>query len=225
MKILIIEDEPELNETLQSVLQSEQYITESAFSCEEAYSKIAVYDYDCILLDLMLPDGSGMDILKEIKNLHKKSAVIILSAKDSVEDKVDGLEIGADDYIAKPFHVVELIARIKSVIRRNNHAGEQSITIENVELFSESRQVLVNHSELKLNRKEFDLLYYFMIRPGKTLQRTVLAEAIWGDAIDQSDTYDFLYSQIKNLKKKLKQSRAEIDIQAVYGIGYKLINE
>lgn len=223
MKILIIEDEPALLETIHKFLESEKYIVESANDYISGIEKIGTYDYDCILLDIMLPKGSGIDILKEIKRLGKKDSVIILSAKDSVEDKVLGLDLGADDYLAKPFNLMELHSRIKSAIRRNHQEGEKSISFKNVKLFPEERKVLVNKTELILNRKEFDLLYYFMIRPEKTLQKTSLAESVWGDNIDQADSLDFIYSQIKNLRKKLKESDAEIDFQAVYGIGYKLV--
>ncbi len=223
MKILIVEDELALLDTLKQFLEKEKYIVETASDYISGIEKIAAYDYDCVLLDIMLPNGSGIDILKEIKKLGKREAVIILSAKGSVEDKVLGLDLGADDYLAKPFNLMELHARIKSAIRRNNQDGEKSISFKNVKIFPEERKVLVNEDELILNRKEFDLLYYFMIRPEKTLQKTSLAESVWGDNIDQSDSLDFIYSQIKNLRKKLKDSNAEIDFQAVYGIGYKLI--
>lgn len=223
MKILIIEDESALLTTVKQFLESEKYIVESANDFASGIEKIANYDYDCILLDILLPDGNGLDILKEIKRLNKKDAVIILSAKDSVEDKVFGLDIGADDYLAKPYNLMELHSRIKSAVRRNNQDGERSISFKNVTLFPEERIVKVNENEVILNRKEFDLLYYFMIRPTKTLQKTSLAESVWGDYIDQADRLDFIYSQIKNLRKKLKENNADIDFQAVYGIGYKLI--
>jgi len=223
MKILIVEDDPALCETLRQFLKNEKYIVETANDYLSGIEKVGTYNYDCILLDIMLPHGSGIDILKEIKKLGKKDAVIILSAKGSVEDKVLGLNLGADDYLAKPFNLMELHARIKSAIRRNNHEGEKSISFKNVKIFPEERRVLISESELTLNRKEFDLLYYFMIRPEKTLQKTSLAESVWGDNIDQADSLDFIYSQIKNLRKKLKDNKAEIDFQAVYGIGYKLI--
>lgn len=223
MKILIIEDEPELKNIVQNFLEAEQFIVEYAEDYSSGLEKIISYEYDCILLDIMLPDGNGIDLLKEIKALHKKDPVIILSAKDSVDDKVAGLEIGADDYLAKPFHLAELLARIKSVIRRKKQDGENIISYKNINIYPESRKVLINGEELILNRKEYDLLYYFMIQPQKTLQKTTLAEAIWGDYIDQADSLDFIYSQIKNLRKKLKNVESEADFQAVYGIGYKLI--
>ncbi|MEG1230354.1 MAG: response regulator transcription factor [Flavobacterium sp.] len=223
MKILIIEDEPALLVTVKQFLEGEKYVVETANNFKTATERIGTYDYDCILLDIMLPDGSGIELLKEIKILNKKDAVIILSAKNSVEDKVLGLDLGADDYLAKPFSLMELHARIKSAIRRNYQKGETTIAFKNVELFPDDRKVFVGKAELVLNRKEFDLLYYFMIRPEKVLQKTVLAESVWGDNIDQADSLDFIYSQIKNLRRKLKESHAEIDFQAVYGIGYKLI--
>lgn len=223
MKILIIEDEPELKNIVQKFLEAEQFIVEYAEDYRSGLEKIISYEYDCILLDIMLPDGNGIDLLKEIKAMHKKDPVIILSAKDSVDDKVAGLEIGADDYLAKPFHLAELMARIKSVIRRKKQDGENSISYKNINIDPENRRVIINSEELVLNRKEYDLLYYFVIHPQKTLQKTTLAEAIWGDYIDQADSLDFIYSQIKNLRKKLKNVKSEADFQAVYGIGYKLI--
>lgn len=223
MKILIIEDEPELRNVVQSFLEAEHFIVEYADDYQSGLEKIISYEYDCILLDIMLSDGNGMDLLKEIKAMHKKDPVIILSAKDSVDDKVNGLEIGADDYLAKPFHLAELMARIKSVIRRKNQDGENTISYKNIHIDPESRIVKIDNNELILNRKEYDLLYYFVINPEKTLQKTMLAEAIWGDYIDQADSLDFIYSQIKNLRKKLKTLNSKADFQAVYGIGYKFI--
>ncbi|KPH12089.1 response regulator transcription factor [Chryseobacterium sp. ERMR1:04] len=223
MKILIIEDEPELRNVVQSFLEAEHFIVEYADDYQSGLEKIISYEYDCILLDIMLPNGNGMDLLKEIKAMHKKDPVIILSAKDSVDDKVNGLEIGADDYLAKPFHLAELMARIKSVIRRKNQDGENTISYKNIHIDPESRVVKIDDNELILNRKEYDLLYYFVVNPEKTLQKTMLAEAIWGDYIDQADSLDFIYSQIKNLRKKLKTLNSQADFQAVYGIGYKFI--
>ncbi len=223
MKILIVEDEIELQKVVQQSLEKEKYLVEFANNYASALDKIIGFDYDCILLDINLPDGSGMDLLREIKKLHKQDAVIIVSAKDSVDDKVEGLNLGADDYLAKPFHLAELHARINSAIRRNNQHGEKYIIFKNVKINPEDRNVFVNDVLINLNRKEYDMLYYFMIRPGKTLQKTTLAESIWGDHIEDADSLDFIYSQIKNLRKKLKQSNAEIDFQAVYGIGYKLV--
>lgn len=223
MKILIVEDEIELSKVIRQSLEDEHFIVESAMNFKEGLDKIIAFDYDLILLDIMLPDGSGINLLKELKKLHKKEAVIILSAKDSVDDKVEGLNLGADDYLSKPFHLAELHARVKSAIRRKNQDGDQSVVFKNVELFPDDRKVLINKVEVKLNRKEYDLLYYFIIRPEKLMHKTALAEAIWGDHMDQADSLDFIYSQIKNLRKKLKDHSAQFDIEAVYGVGYKLV--
>lgn len=223
MKILIIEDEAELRSVIQSFLEKEQFLVETAKDYSSGFSKIVSYDYDCILLDIMLPGGSGMQLLYEMRKMGKDDSVIIISAKDSVDDKVEGLELGADDYLAKPFHLAELLARVKSIIRRQNQQGEQVIHYKNVRLFPEERKVVVGDVEVYLNRKEYDLFYYFMIRPEKLVEKTSLAEAIWGDDADQADNLDFIYSQIKNIRKKLKESKATVDFQAVYGVGYKLV--
>lgn len=222
MKILIIEDEQGLREVIRESLEKEKYIVETAHDFISGMEKIGSYDYDCVLIDIMLPNGSGLDLVRELKALKKKEAVIIISAKDAVDDKVAGLDLGADDYLAKPFHLAELHARIKSAIRRKNHDGDTSINWNNLKLSPELRTVHINGSELTLNRKEFDLLYYFMINPNRLINKTALAEAVWGDYIDQADNLDFVYSQIKNLRKKLKDAQAEADIQAVYGMGYKM---
>lgn len=223
MKILIIEDEVELSAVIQDFLEQEKFLVETAFDYASGLDKISNYDYDCILLDIMLPGGSGMELLGQLRALGKSDSVIIISAKDAVEDKVQGLELGADDYLAKPFHLAELLARVKSIIRRKNQQGENVIHYKSVSLFPDERKVLVGKKELILNRKEYDLFYYFMIRPEKLVQKTTLAEAVWGDHADQADSLDFIYSQVKNLRKKLKDQQAGIDLQAVYGVGYKLV--
>lgn len=223
MKILVIEDEKALRDVIKSYLEKEKYLVEVAKDFRSGLDKIIGYDYDCILLDITLPGGSGIDLLSELRKMGKTDSVIIISAKNSVEDKVVGLEIGADDYLAKPFHLAELLARIKSIIRRKNQKGADFISVGNVKLFPQERKVIIESSELQLNRKEYDLLHYFIVRPEKLVQKTTLAEAIWGDDIDQVDSLDFIYSQIKNLRKKLKNHQADIDFQAVYGIGYKLV--
>jgi len=222
MKILIIEDEQGLREVIQQSLEKEKYIVETAHDFISGMDKIGAYDYDCILIDIMLPNGSGLDLVRELKQLQKKEAVIIISAKDAVEDKVSGLDLGADDYLAKPFHLAELHARIKSAIRRKNHDGDNTIIWNNLKVSPEQRSVSVNGEPLTLNRKEFDLLYYFIINPNRLINKTALAESVWGDYMDQADNLDFVYSQIKNLRKKLKDANAEADIQAVYGMGYKM---
>ena len=170
----------------------------------------------------MLPGGSGLDLLRELKRLRRSDSVLIISAKDSLDDKVEGLDLGADDYLTKPFHLAELNARVKSLIRRRQNNGDTSVTMGNVTLYPDKRQVEVEGAPLQLNRKEFDLLYYFVANPNRVINRMSLAESVWGDNIDQADSLDFIYSQVKNLRKKLKQAGATIEVKAVYGFGYKL---
>ena len=223
MKILIVEDEPALRELIQRSLEKERYVVEVAADFNSALRKIEDYDYDCVLLDIMLPDGSGLDLLEKLKAMHKRENVIIISAKDSLEDKVLGLELGADDYLPKPFHLAELNARIKSVIRRQHHDGEIDICLGNIRILPDKYQVLINDREVELNRKEYDILLYFINRPGRLVNKNTLAESVWGDHIDQVDNFDFIYAQIKNLRKKLKDAGATAEIKAVYGFGYKMI--
>lgn len=225
MKILIIEDEPALRELIQRSLEKERYVVEVAADFNSALRKIEDYDYDCVLLDIMLPDGNGLDLLEKLKTMHKRENVIIISAKDSLEDKVLGLELGADDYLPKPFHLAELNARIKSVIRRQHHDGEIDICLGNIRILPDKYQVFINEKPVELNRKEYDILLYFINRPGRLVNKNTLAESVWGDHIDQVDNFDFIYAQIKNLRKKLKDAGATAEIKAVYGFGYKMIVE
>ena len=225
MKILIVEDEPSLRELIQRSLEKERYVVEVAGDFISALRKIEDYDYDCVLLDIMLPDGSGLDLLEKLKDMHKRENVIIISAKDSLEDKVLGLELGADDYLPKPFHLAELNARIKSVIRRQHNDGEMDIRLGNIRVIPDKFQVLVDEKEIERNRKEYNILLYFINRPGRLVNKTTLAESVWGDHIDQVDNFDFIYAQIKNLRKKLKDAGATAELKAVYGFGYKMVEE
>lgn len=225
MKILVVEDEPSLRELIQISLEKEQYVVETVADFKSALWKIEDYDYDCILLDVMLPDGNGLTLLERLKDMHKRENVIIISAKDSLEDKVLGLDLGADDYLPKPFHLIELNARIKSVVRRNQNGGDMDIRYGNIRIIPGTHQVYVDGEEVELNRKEYDILHYFMNRPGRLVNKATLAESVWGDHIDQVDNFDFIYAQIKNLRKKLKDSGATPELKAVYGFGYKMVIE
>ena len=222
---MIVEDEPSLRELIQRSLEKERYVVEVAADFNSALCKIEDYDYDCVLLDIMLPDGNGLNLLERLKAMHKRENVIIISAKDSLEDKVLGLELGADDYLPKPFHLAELNARIKSVIRRQHHDGEVDIRLGNIRILPDKYQVLIDEKEVELNRKEYDILLYFINRPGRLVNKNTLAESVWGDHIDQVDNFDFIYAQIKNLRKKLKDAGATAEIKAVYGFGYKMTVE
>ena len=222
MKLLIIEDDASLSEIMCRALRSEGYVVECAATFFDADDKIAGYSYDCILLDIMLPDGNGLKLLEHIKALNKGDRVIIISARDSIDDKVAGLDLGADDYLAKPFYMAELSARIKSVLRRGSAAVSKQVCAGKIELSIESRRVAVGGSDVPLLKKEFDILLYFMQRPGHIVDKAVLAESVWGDHIDAVDNFDFVYAQVKNLRKRLDAAGASVTIKAVYGFGYKL---
>ncbi|MBO9616521.1 MAG: response regulator transcription factor [Dyadobacter sp.] len=223
MKILVVEDEESLAQVISESLVIEGYSVEAADTFVSAMQKLLANDYDCILLDIMLPGGSGLDLLRELKSLGKSDNVIIISAKDSVDDRVTGLDLGADDYLPKPFHMAELTARVKSVIRRTAMPDSHLIVVGNVSLAPEGRTLSVNGQSLAVNRKEFDILAYLIANRNRLVNKASLAEHVWGDRIDQSDDFEFIYSQMKNLRKKLKDNGADLEIQAVYGIGYKLV--
>ena len=234
MKLLIVEDEPSLREIMTRTLQREHYVVEQVADYASALDKIAAYDYDCILLDIMLPGGSGLRLLEELKRQRRRAGIIIISARDSLDDKIEGLELGADDYLPKPFHLAELSARIRSVLRRHQRGGEQTLEAGNpyqlasvswgdLRVNADSRRVEVAGRPVELLRKEYDILCYFMSRPGHTVDKATLAEAVWGDHIDQVDNFDFVYAQMKNLRRKLAEAGADTEIRAVYGFGYKLV--
>ncbi|MGK9126275.1 response regulator transcription factor [Olivibacter sp. SA151] len=225
MKILIIEDEEDLLDAITSSLLKEYFLIESASDYHTAMDKIQMYDYDCILLDIMLPGGSGLQLLEQLKQSEKSENVIIISAKNSLDDKLKGLELGADDYLTKPFHIAELNARIKAVLRRKKLDGKHTIETRNVVLDLNERQLLVNGEAVALNRKEFDILNYFLLNTNRLVTKSALAEHVWGDNIDQADNLDFIYYQIKNLRKKLQQANAAIEIESAYGVGYKMVEK
>lgn len=225
MKVLVIEDEEQLLNNIRESLEKEKILVETAMDFDQAIEKALIYDYDCILLDIMLPKGSGLDVLRALKANHKTDNVIIISAKDSLADKLLGLELGADDYLTKPFHLAELNARVKAVIRRKNFDGNHILTLLNVALDIHERELKVNNETVHLNRKEFDILYYFLMNKNRLVTKSALAEYVWGDNSDNADNFDFIYYQIKNLRKKLNDTQAEINIEAVYGVGYKLVEQ
>ena len=223
MKILIIEDDLSFQEILRKTLEKERYIVEVAPNYRTGLIKLSDYTYDCILLDINLPDGNGLNLLRELKEMKKTGSLIIISARDTIEDKVEGLDLGADDYLPKPFHLAELLSRIKSVLRRNNQGGEQYVSYGEVKVNPHTFDIWVGDTKRELSRKEFDLLLYFLQRPNRIVSKNMLAEAIWGDHFDDVDNYDFVYAQIKNLRKRLSAWDANIEIVAVYGMGYKLV--
>jgi DNA-binding response OmpR family regulator len=221
MKVLIIEDEKELARSIAEYLSGEHYLCEFAGTYQQALDKISIYQYDCILLDIMLPDGSGMAILAELKKQDKQDGVIIVSAKDSLDDKINGLQIGADDYLTKPFHLSELSARIYSVIRRKQFANANIIQQSELEIDLLAKTVSVNKQQVILTKKELDLLLFFIGNKNKVISKSTLAEHLSGDFADMLDNHDFVYAHIKNLKRKLHDAGCDNFLKTVYGTGYK----
>ena len=212
-----------MRESMVHSLQQEKYVVESATDLYSARDKLEMYQYDCVLLDIGLPGGNGLVLLEELKKQNTAESVIIVSARGSLDDKIKGLNLGADDYLAKPFHLAELNARVRSVLRRKKLDGSNLIVCNNLKIDTDQRTVWVNEQELTLNRKEYDVLVYLVLNKNRLVNKSALAEHVWGDYIDDANSFDFIYSQIKNLRKKLKDRDAGFEIQAVYGIGYKLI--
>lgn len=221
MKILIIEDEPALATDMIEYLSNEQYRCELAETYDEGIAKIYQFSYDCILLDLMLPGGSGLKILQVLKDEGKEDGVIIISAKGSLEDKLAGLKIGADDYLPKPFHLSELAARVYAVIRRRQLGNSNILKQGEITINVPAKTVTVNDKEVILTRKEFDLLLYFISNKNKVVSKNAIAEHLSGDFADMLDSYDFIYAHIKNLKRKLGDSGIDNYLKTMYGSGYK----
>lgn len=221
MKILIIEDEPHLAQNIANYMNSENYRCEFATTYAQAIVKIDSYSYDCILLDLMLPGGSGLQVLNHLKDIGRQEGVIIISAKNSIEDKVAGLQIGADDYLAKPFHLSELAARIHSVVRRKQFGNTNIIEQNELRIDTLAKSVRVKGIDVNLTKKEFDLLLLFVGNKGRVISKSALAEHLSGDIADMLDSHDFIYAHIKNLKKKLSDAGCGNYLKTVYGTGYK----
>jgi DNA-binding response OmpR family regulator len=221
MKVLIIEDEPDLAKSILDYLSEEQYVCEVARTYNQALAKINAYQYDCILLDLMLPGGSGMQLLDVLKSQNKQEGVIIISAKNSLDDRIKGLQLGADDYLAKPFHLAELAARIFSVYRRRNFANSNVIEQGNLKIDLPARTVEVAGVAIALTKKEFELLIFFIGNKNKVISKSALAEHLSGDLADMFDNHDFIYAHIKNLKKKLTDAGSGSYLKTLYGNGYK----
>ena len=221
MKILIVEDEHELAQDIVKYLSGQNYVCEVVENYNQATDKIAVYQYDCILLDLMLPDGNGLALLEQLKRENKQDGVIIISAKNSIEDKVKGLQIGADDYLAKPFHHSELSARIHSLIRRKQFNSSNIVQQNEITIDLLGKTVKVNNIDISLTKKEIDLLLFFIGNKNRVISKSALAEHLSGDIADMFDNHDFVYAHVKNLKKKLTEANYGNYIKTIYGTGYK----
>ncbi len=222
VKLLLIEDEPALADAIATFLEQEGYQIETAADFRTAQVKAAVYDYACIIADIMLPGGgTGLDVLRDLKRRSPEAAFLIISAKDSLEDRLSGLELGADDYLTKPFHLAELNARLKALLRRRFFEGNNFLIFKELKINPSEKRLWINNVEVTLTRSEYQLLLYLLVNKGRVLTREMLAEALVGDDADQLDSFDFVYSHIKNLRKKLQSAGCPDYLQSVYGLGYK----
>lgn len=221
MKLLIIEDEKMLSRSIAEYLGREDYLCEHAYTCNEALYKIAAYEYDCILLDLMLPDGSGLDILRNIKKESPQTGVIIVSAKDSLDDKIEGLKIGADDYLPKPFHLPELSMRIFALMRRKKFTSDNTLNAGQLTIDLPQHRVTVGDNYVALTKSEYDLLLFLIQNRNRVVSKSAMAEHLSGDMADMLDDFNFIYAHIKNLKSKLSAAGISNSIRTLYGTGYK----
>lgn len=221
MKLLVIEDEIELSSSICSYLENDNYICEQAYDSQAAIEKIEMGDYACILLDISLPSGNGLNVLKNLKKAGKRDGVLIISARNSLDDRVQGLNLGADDYLTKPFHLAELSARVAAIIRRKTFDGQNQIVMDDLVIDMVAKKISGPSGIIELTRKEYELLLYLVNNRNRVVTREAIVEHLWGSLIDIADNYDFLYTHIKNLRKKLVQGGCEDPIKAVYGMGYK----
>jgi DNA-binding response OmpR family regulator len=221
MKVLIVEDERELGKSVASYLKEQSYTCDMAADYKTAMEKVETLEYDCILLDITLPDGNGLNVLKELKANKKTDGVIIISARDSIDDRIQGLNLGADDYLPKPFHLSELGARIAAVIRRRRFEGNSIIALNELFIDTVEKTVRVHEKPIDLTRKEYDLLLYLVSNKNRVISKNAIAEHLSGEEAEAFDNYDFLYAHMKNLKKKLTAAGSVDYIKTVYGMGYK----
>jgi DNA-binding response OmpR family regulator len=221
MKILIIEDEKELLATIKNYLEPEGFLCETASTYFEAEDSLSAYNYDIIILDLTLPGGSGLDLIRLIKERNKNAGLLIVSAKNSLDDKIQGLDMGADDYISKPFHLAELNSRIKSQLRRRRFGGTNELVFNEIRIDIDSSEVSIFGERIDLTKKQYEILVYFMVNRNKLITHESIAEHVWGDNISNEDNFDFIYGQIKNLRKKIEQKNGGNYIHSIYGMGYK----
>lgn len=221
MKILIVEDEKDIVDVTCKYLKKEDFVCEFAYNFFDAEDKLITYNYDIIILDINLPDGNGLDLLKIVKKQCPSTGVLIVSARNSLDDKLKGLDLGADDYITKPFHLAELNSRVKSLIRRQKFKGQDIITFHEISIDPTAKTVKVNQEAVDLTRKEYNLLLYFITNKDRVLTKESIAEHLWGDSIDMADNFDFIYTHMRNLRKKLKKKGAKDYLQTIYGLGYK----
>lgn len=223
MKLLIIEDEETLLKSIATYFRQDGEVCETASSYEVGLEKIAMYAYDCIILDIGLPDGSGLDLVKKLKDLEIESGVIIISANGELETKIASLNLGSDDYLTKPFHLSELNARVKAIVRRKQFRGNHLLAVDGISIDLDERKVLVKEKEVKLTKLEYKLLLYLISNRNRVITKNSIAEHLWGDYMDYADSYDFIYSHMKNLRKKLIETGSFDYIKTIYGVGYKFV--
>ncbi|WP_134087787.1 response regulator transcription factor [Olivibacter sp. XZL3] len=221
MKILVVEDNRELASSIYDYLAGENYICELAFAANEAREKLLFFTYDCIILDLMLPDGNGLELLDFIKAERINGFILIISAKGALDDKIKGLEEGADDYLTKPFHLPELHARLRAIHRRKNLNGNNIVSFNEITLNTNTFELKIHGKELDATRKEFELLLYFLVNKNRVLSRQAIANHLWGDYTDNLSNVDFVYQHVKNLRKKINSAGGDDYIDTIYGLGYK----
>ena len=222
MKILLVEDEPGLRSAIVDCLVQDGYVCETAATYALAHEKIKLYQYDCVVVDLTLPDGNGLDLVRALKADGSAAGVLIISARAALDDRLTGLGMGADDYLVKPFHLSELNARLKAIIRRRQFQGQRQLVFRDLVAWPDDAQVFVQGEPLTLTKKEYDLLLYLLANPKRVLTKEAIAEHLWGDEADASDSFDYVYTHLKNLRKKLQEKGAGDYIQTIYGLGYRL---
>lgn len=225
MKLLIIEDEQSLRDNITNYFNEDGNICESCSDLACAIDKLSSHDYDCILLDIGLPDGNGFAVLEYLQGQTKNEAVLIISARNSLDDKLKGLNIGADDYLTKPFHLAELKARVAAIYRRKSFSSNNNLVFNEISINLLGRTVDVNRAPVILTRKEYEMLLYFIANKGKVISKNAIAEHLWGDEMDMHDNFDFIYTHIKNLRKKLLDAKCNDYLRSIYGIGYKFYAE
>ena len=225
MKILIIEDEKVIRESIVTYLTDEHYLCEIAVDYLSALEKIDLYEYDCVLLDINLPGGSGLSLLKELKSTNRLDGVLIISARNAIDDRVEGLNLGADDYLTKPFHLSELSARVAAIIRRKQFEGNNELKFNEINIDTFAKTISVNNTPIELTRREFDLILFFVTNKNRVISKNAIAEHLWGDEMDSIDNFDFIYTHIKNLRKKLTDMGCTDYIHSIYGMGYKFSNQ
>jgi DNA-binding response OmpR family regulator len=224
VKLLIVEDDRSLCAAINDYLKMEGHICEIAQNYRQAIFKAGDNRYDCIILDIGLPDGSGLDIIRELKANKLSDGILILSARSSLDDKLTGLKIGADDYLTKPFHFAEMSARINSIYRRNNLLGLNEISFDEIKINTSDNQAYVNNNPLNLTRKEYDLLLFFVTNRNRIITKESIVEHLWGDEVILTDSFDFVYTHVKNLRKKITKAGGKNYIKCIYGFGYKFLD-